>query len=84
MHFSPLGGYGWYSNRMRGDRKKQEERGKGESEDLYVSDDRVIGMRAYKPRQIPQLIWRECIKKVWKVNLLLAPNMLKIRYCSLR
>ncbi len=60
--------YGWYSNRMRGDRKKQEEREKGEGEEC-VSDDRVIDIRAYKPKRIPQLIWRECIKKVRSLRL---------------
>lgn len=46
---------------MRGDRKKQEESEKGEGEEC-ASDDRVIDIRAYKPKRIPQLIWRECIK----------------------
>ena len=66
--------YGWYSNRMRGDRKKQEEREKGEGEELFVIDERVIDIRGYKPKRIPQLIWRECIKKVWEVDPLTCPN----------
>ncbi len=61
--------YGWYSNRMRGDRKKQEERSKGKSEDIVVIDDTIINVRAYKPKQIPQLMWRECIKKVRSLRL---------------
>ena len=65
-YFQLTRAYGWYSNRMRGDRKKQEEREKGEGEGLFVSDDRVIDVRGYKPKRIPQLIWRECIiKKVY-------------------
>ena len=39
--------YGWSSNRMRGDRKKQEERENGKGEEC-ASDDRVIDIRAYK------------------------------------
>ncbi len=57
--------YGWYSNRMRGDRKKQEERNE-KGEDTVVSDQKVIDVRAYKPKRIPQLMWRECIKKIWE------------------
>lgn len=60
--------YGWYSNRMRGDRRKQDDRVKGEGEDIFASDDRVIDIRGYRPKRIPQLIWRECIKKVWEVD----------------
>jgi len=47
---------GWYSNRMRGDRKKQV----FDEEDKNASD--------YKPRIIPPPTWRECIKKVWEVD----------------
>lgn len=53
--------YGWYSNRMRGDRKKQEERESGSATD---EDIQIIDMRSYKPKRIAQLMWRECIKKV--------------------
>ena len=48
--------YGWYSNRMRGDRKKQEERVKREGENVVADDLRVIDFRGYKPKRIPQLI----------------------------
>ena len=67
---------GWYSNRMRGDRKKQEERemenGGGESE--TTEDISCIDIRNYKPKRIPQLMWRECIKKVWEVDPLTCPK----------
>ena len=59
---------------MRGDRKKQEEREKGEGENVVADDLRVIDVRGYKPKRIPQLIWRECIKKVWEVDPLTCPN----------
>jgi ssDNA-binding Zn-finger/Zn-ribbon topoisomerase 1 len=62
--------YGWYSNRMRGDRKKQEGRDEGE----ISKDFRVIDIRKYKPKRIPQLMWRECIKKVWEVDPLTCPK----------
>lgn len=65
--------YGWYSNRMRGDRKKQEER-KEKGEDTVASDQRVIDVRTYKPKRISQLMWRECIKKVWEVDPLTCPK----------
>jgi hypothetical protein len=49
---------------MRGDRKKQEEREKekreGENETVY--DSKIIDIRSYKPKRIPQLMWRERIK----------------------
>jgi len=66
--------YGWYSNRMRGDRKKQNEREKGKDEGTVVSDHNVIDIRHYKPKRIPQLMWRECIKKVWEVDPLTCPK----------
>ncbi len=66
--------YGWYSNRMRGDRKKQEERAKGKSEDIVASVDTMINVRAYKSKRIPQLMWCECIKKVWEVDPLVCPK----------
>ncbi|MEE4241430.1 MAG: transposase [Desulfopila sp.] len=62
--------YGWYSNRMRGDRKKQEDREKeaAEGESGTTEDSQIIDVRNYKPKRIPQLMWRECIKKVWEVD----------------
>jgi len=66
---------GWYSNRMRGDRKKvaqaeyeeqQQQEQSGEIEVIDVSD--------YKPRRIPPPTWRECIKKIWEVDPLECPK----------
>ncbi|MCP3955925.1 MAG: transposase, partial [Desulfobacterales bacterium] len=65
--------YGWYSNRMRGDRRKQEERNE-KGEDAVASDQGVIDIRNYKPKRIPQLMWRECIKKIWEVDPLTCPK----------
>ncbi len=68
--------YGWYSNRMRGDRKKQEEweKGKKEDENETTEDSKIIDIQNYKPKRIPQLMWRECIKKVWEVDPLVCPK----------
>ena len=62
--------YGFYSNRMHGDRKKQEEREKEkrEGENEPAKDSKIIDIRNCKPKRIPQLMWRECIKKVWEVD----------------
>ncbi len=54
--------YGWYSKRMRGDRKKQEEREGIKQEGEAVQDGNFIDVRNYKPKRIPQLMWRECIE----------------------
>jgi len=64
---------------MRGDRKKQEEREKESrvDENEITEDSKIIDVRNYKPKRIPQLMWRECtpraflsghIKKVWEVD----------------
>jgi hypothetical protein len=55
---------------MRGDRKKLQERGKEKREGVYdtTEDSKIIDIRNYKPKRIPQLMWRECIKKVWEVD----------------
>ncbi len=66
--------YGWYSNRMRGDRRKQEERGRGEDDREAAQDSKIIDIRNYKPKRIPQLMWRECIKKIWEVDPLVCPK----------
>jgi len=65
--------YGWYRNRMRGDRKKQEKREDGKYAGVAAEDCRVIDIRNYKPKRIPQLMWRECIKKIWEVDPLTCP-----------
>ncbi len=61
--------YGWYSNRMRGDRKKQEQAAQRHEQTV---NDEVIDIRSRKPRRIPPLMWRECIKKIWEVDPLIC------------
>lgn len=63
--------YGWYSNRMRGDRKKQSLA--AQSSDQTV-DEQVIDIRSCKKRRIPPLMWRECIKKIWEVDPLISKH----------
>ena len=68
--------YGWYSNRMRGDRKKYEmrEKEKGEGENETIEEGKIIDIRNYRPKRIPKLMWHECIKKVWEVDPLTCPQ----------
>lgn len=65
--------YGWYSNRMRGDRKRQQEPTEQDST-IQVTGSRVIEIKSYKPKRIPSLLWRACIKKVWEVDPLTCPK----------
>ncbi len=57
--------YGWYSNRMRGDRKKQDLAAQCPDQ---TADDQIIDIRSCQSRRIPPLMWRECIKKIWEVD----------------
>ena len=63
---------GWYSNRMRGDRKKTA----NQPADLNSTStpEEVLDVSAYKPRRIPPKTWRDCIKKVLEVDPLECPK----------
>jgi hypothetical protein len=61
-------------NRMRRDRKKQEDSERGRDDGEFAQDGGIIDFRNYKPKRIPQLMWRECIKKVWEVDPLTCPK----------
>jgi hypothetical protein len=61
--------YGWYSNKMRGQRLKQTD-----AEPVDVPAGEVIDVSAFKPRRIPSKKWRELIKKVWEADPLLCPQ----------
>ncbi|HIP82492.1 MAG TPA: transposase [Desulfocapsa sulfexigens] len=66
--------FGWYSNRMRGERAKQE---LADKEDKSTGNEiEIIDVSKYKPRKIPPPTWRECIKKVWEVD------PLKCKHCQ--
>ena len=45
-----------------------------EKEGKIFKDGKVIDIRSYQPKRIPQLMWRECIKKVWEVDPLTCPK----------
>ncbi len=59
---------------MRGDRKKLAEKQMGNREDESASEGRVIDVRNFKSKHIPQLMWRECIKKILEVDPLTWPK----------
>ena len=65
--------YGWYSNRMRGERRKQKQEIL-EMEKGLDNDIEVIDVSTYKPKRIPSPAWRECIKKIWEVDPLECPK----------
>ena len=65
--------YGWYSNKMRGQRSKQtvavaKAAGKAVA---------VIDVSEHQSRRIPSPKWRELIKKVWEADPLLCPRCQK-------
>ena len=65
--------YGWYSNKMRGQRDKQ-------AAAVVQPDGKaaaVIDVSEHKPRRIPSRKWRELIKKVWEADPLLCPRCQK-------
>ena len=66
--------YGWYSNKMRGQRKKSEVEAAQAGDSLAVA---VIKVSEYQPRRIPSAKWRELIKKVWEADPLLCPKCQK-------
>ena len=63
--------YGWYSNRTRGDCQRAELL-QGESEKTEEQTSEVIVISNFGTKKIPPLVWRECIKKVCKVDPLLC------------
>ncbi len=65
--------YGWYSNKMRGQREKRavdEAKAAGNTV-------QIIDVSGHKPRRIPSAKWRELIKKVWEADPLLCPKCQK-------
>ena len=77
--------FGWYSNKMRGQRRKRPEEAKETAVHnsaataqqrcgaLASAAIKVIEHRACTPRRIPSRSWRELIKKVWEVDPLQCP-----------
>ena len=62
--------YGWYSNKMRGQRDKRA------AEEIQATGNAVavIDVSEHAPRRIPSAKWRELIKKVWEADPLLCPK----------
>ena len=67
--------YGWYSNKMRGERRQLEEL-TAASVAATKGDEaiEIVDVATYKPRRIPTPTWRECIKKIWEVDPLECPH----------
>ena len=65
--------YGWYSNKMRGQRDKHA------AEEAAAAGRAVqtIDVSEHQPRRIPSAKWRELIKKVWEADPLLCPKCRK-------
>ncbi|MBU4264331.1 MAG: transposase [Proteobacteria bacterium] len=61
--------FGWYSNRSRGERRKEAGQQADTQDSTPVPEEiEVLDVSTYKPRGIPAKSWRECIKKVWEVD----------------
>jgi Zn finger protein HypA/HybF involved in hydrogenase expression len=69
--------YGWYSNKMRGQRLKREaerEAASAQGEPAALSNVEIIQVSGFTPRRRPSRKWRELIQKVWEADPLLCPN----------
>ena len=75
--------YGFYSNRSRGERRKEAERETDHDSTATPEEVEVIDVSSYKPPRLPSKTWRECtprafasrhIKKVWEVDPLECPK----------
>jgi hypothetical protein len=62
--------YGWYSNKIRGQRNKRAAE-EAKAAGLAVQ---IIDVSEHQPRRIPSPKWRELIKKVWEADPLLCPR----------
>jgi hypothetical protein len=70
--------YGFYSNKSRGLRLKNEEICLADKEGKTIKDRKVeiIDVSRHQPKKVPSLKWRECIKKIWKDDPLICPECL--------
>ncbi len=57
--------YGWYSNRARGERAKNQAESSEPENPVGIQ---VIDVSDYQPRRLPSKKWRELIKQVWEVD----------------
>ena len=59
--------FGWYSNRARGERKKQGLLRPGDEPEEARSDDvTVLDISDYDPPRLTSKTWRQLIHKVWE------------------
>jgi len=47
---------------MRGERRNQQERGRGENDGAAAREHKIIDILNDNPKRIPQRMWRACIK----------------------
>jgi len=68
--------FGFYSNKARGVRAKEGERQKGESKVKTDDTDaiEIIDVSAHRPKKIPSLTLRNCIKKIYEIDPLCCPH----------
>jgi len=68
--------YGWYSNRMRGDRLKEKSSNQQKESARDPAQVEIIDLSFLKQKRkkIPSPTWRECIKKIWEVDPLEWPR----------
>ena len=67
--------YGWYSNKSRGLRLKNDLQKIGIKPENR-NDIQVIDVSKYQPKKVPSLTWLECIKKIWNDDPLICPECL--------
>jgi hypothetical protein len=65
--------YGWYSNKMRGQRLKQADADDREGK-APVGEIEIIDVSKHRSRRPPSPKWRELIKKVWEADPLICPT----------
>ena len=69
-----FGYYGLYSNKSRGLRANAENLSEDTPTETMPDEVEVIDVSEYKPKNVPSLTWRECIKKIWKDDPLICPE----------
>ena len=67
--------YGWYPNKSRGLRLRNDPQKTGIKPE-NPNEIQVIDILRYQPKKVASLTWRECIKKIWADDLLICPECL--------
>jgi hypothetical protein len=74
--FQTIRYYGAYSNKTRGVRAKAEDSLNYKTTETVPDEVEVIDVSKYRPKKVPSLTWRECIKKIWKNDPLICTECL--------